>query len=65
MANPILNNDPLLTVKQVAEYTEMSVSFWEKSRSDGFGPQWIRIGRCARMRKSDLDAWLNTQKDVK
>ena len=56
--------DDLLTTDQVAEYTQTSKSLWDKWRSLDQGPKWIRIGRAARMRRSELDAWLNCQREA-
>lgn len=59
--------DPLTALQQpvkdtagAAEYTGMSVSWFEKGRFNKCpdAPPYIKIGRAIRYRVSDLDAWL-------
>ena len=55
-----LYDDPILTVRQVAEYLQLSKSkiyYLIQRRSIPF----IRLGRNVRIRQSDLIKWLNHQ----
>lgn len=48
----------LLDQKQVAEYLGKSVAWCERSRWDGTGPRFIKVGRAVRYRADDVLAWL-------
>lgn len=56
MAEEMLT-EPLLTVKQVAEYLQLKESTIYSWAQDGRIPA-IKIGRTWRFRRADLDAWL-------
>lgn len=49
--------EPLLTVKQVAEYLQLKESTIYSWAQDGKIPA-IKIGRTWRFRRADLDTWL-------
>ena len=51
-----------LNTAEVAAITNTSSSFWEKLRSQRKGPEWIYIGRAARMSRHALDEWLLAQR---
>ncbi|MBF58277.1 helix-turn-helix domain-containing protein [Halomonas sp. FeN2] len=61
----------LLDQKQVATYLGKSVAWCERSRWDGTGPRFIKVGRAVRYRADDVLAWLeantrtNTSEDLK
>ena len=57
-------SDVLLTTREIAKFTKTSESYWEKLRAESRGPKWVRLGRAARMRRSELDAWLNGQREA-
>ena len=48
----------LLTTLQVAAYTKMSASFFEKRRTKGQSPIYIKIGARVFYRKEEIDDWL-------
>jgi excisionase family DNA binding protein len=50
----------LLTAKEVAEQTGLSVETLAQWRSQGRGPHYVKISRnFVRYRQSDLDDWLS------
>ncbi|MCK0097498.1 helix-turn-helix domain-containing protein [Yoonia sp. F2084L] len=51
----------LLTTGQVAEYTHMSTSFFEKRRSYKKSPAYVKIGARVFYRRTDIDQWLLEQ----
>lgn len=48
----------LLTLKQVADRSQMSISGLYKCRRKGNGPKEIQIGRLIRITDSDFEEWL-------
>ena len=50
-------SDVLLSIAEVATRTSTSQSFWRKQLARRVIPV-VRVGRCVRIRQSDLDAWL-------
>jgi predicted DNA-binding transcriptional regulator AlpA len=53
------SNRPLLTAKEVAEITGLSVETLAQWRSQRKGIPYVKISRnCVRYRPSDLDVWL-------
>jgi excisionase family DNA binding protein len=56
--SPSSADDPLMTVKEAADYLRVSKSFLDKARLCGEGPPFIRVGRKILYRKSAVDAWL-------
>ena len=56
------NLDPLLSRQEAAEYLHISVKFLEKHALYGDGPPFIKIGRLARYRQSDLEAYIQHRK---
>jgi hypothetical protein len=51
-------HSPLLTEKQTSRYLLRSLSALRRDRAAGSGPEFARIGRSIRYRKSDLDAYI-------
>ena len=51
-------NDPLMRTDTVAEYLGVMVPALEKWRQLGTGPDYIKVGRLVRYKKSAVDAWL-------
>lgn len=49
------SKDKLLTRKEVSEYLQICLSTVDKTKIPS-----VKIGRSVRYRKSDLDAWLET-----
>lgn len=54
--------EELLTQSQVAATLGKSEAWCERSRWDGSGPAYIKIGRSVRYKRSDVDAWLESRK---
>jgi predicted DNA-binding transcriptional regulator AlpA len=66
--NPAITNAkqpltrPLLTEREVAVMTGMSVSSVRRWRLLGKGPRYVKVGGVAvRYNTSDIDAWLTSQ----
>jgi predicted DNA-binding transcriptional regulator AlpA len=51
------DNDPLLSTREIAADSGLSASFFEKARLTGEGPEFIRLGRAVRYRRSVYRAW--------
>ncbi len=50
----------LLTVGQAAEQLQISrATFYAQYSSGRIGPQFVRIGRCVRIRARELEDWVN------
>lgn len=54
-----MSSEKLNTI-QAAAYISMSVSWLSKTRLDGTGPAYLKIGGAVRYLPSDLDAWLES-----
>lgn len=50
----------LLCTKQVARLTGLSPSFFEKGRTYGYGPNYVRLGRAIRYRQGDVQKWMDS-----
>ena len=51
-------DEPLLTVKEAADYLNLASNTLDKHRSNGTGPEYLTVGaRSIRYRKTDLDNW--------
>jgi predicted DNA-binding transcriptional regulator AlpA len=50
-----------MTTQEVAAYLKLSRQFLEgaRYRGDGSGPDYIKLGRAVRYRRSVLDAWMS------
>lgn len=55
--------DPLLTLPEVAQIVGVPLGTIYQWRSRGGGPRGIKVGRHVRVRRSDLDAWLDLHAD--
>jgi excisionase family DNA binding protein len=55
--------DRLMTIDQVADYTQLPKFTLYKMRSEGRGPRAARLGKHLRYRKSDVDAWIRSKMD--
>jgi hypothetical protein len=53
-----------LTTSEAAAYLKLSRQFLEvaRHRADGSGPEYIKLARAVRYRRSALDAWMNCHK---
>ena len=56
--HPLTPADYLIDAKAAAAY--LGVSPWTLAdfRLKGVGPNYIKVGRCVRYRRSDIEAWL-------
>ncbi|MCL6741570.1 helix-turn-helix domain-containing protein [Sphingomonas sp. RB56-2] len=50
-----------LTVGELAQFTGISISTWNKRRVTGRTPPFTKIGRTVRYRKSDVEVWLSSR----
>lgn len=50
-------DDPLLDTGQLTQLTGTTVAFWEILRTKGGGPEFIKVGRLVRYRKSAVERW--------
>ena len=56
-------NDRLMTVEDLAEYLRLPTGTIYKQRSEGTGPPGYRVGKYVRWRRSEVDAWLESNRD--
>lgn len=50
-------NDPLLDTATLAKETGTTKEFWEAYRTHGGGPDFIKVGRLVRYRRSAIEVW--------
>jgi len=55
-----MSTETYLTPHEAAEYLRSSTSTLAKARLTKRGPDFVRIGRAVRYRKSDIDAWMSS-----
>ena len=53
--------DPLLSVRDLAEYLRLPIGTLYAWRYRGQGPSGFRVGRHVRYRQSDVDGWIQQQ----
>jgi excisionase family DNA binding protein len=58
-----VERDRLMTIDEVAEYTQLPKNTLYKMRSQRGGPRAARLGKHLRYRKSDVDAWITAHLD--
>lgn len=51
-----------LSVSDLADYTGISVSTWNKRRLTGETPPFCSIGRTVRYKRSDVDDWMQARR---
>ena len=49
----------LMTQQNLADYLRKSIAWCERSRWDGTGPIFLKLGRNVRYRAEDVQNWLN------
>lgn len=54
--------EQLLTTEQVAEWLQVSADTVRWWRKRGRGPAHLRVGKYARYRRVDVEAWLEQQR---
>jgi predicted DNA-binding transcriptional regulator AlpA len=52
-------SEELLTDRQVAKILNCSRAWCQRKRWEGGGPDYLKLGRSVRYRKSDLLAWID------
>jgi predicted DNA-binding transcriptional regulator AlpA len=55
-----INLPNLLTQKDLAEYLCKSEAWCERSRWEGSGPKFIKLGRHVRYKENDVLAWIES-----
>ncbi|MDQ3326022.1 MAG: helix-turn-helix domain-containing protein [Actinomycetota bacterium] len=58
-----MRTDEWLSLEQIADELGIPLRTLYAQRSKGIGPHGYRIGKHVRVRRSDLDAWLDRQAD--
>ena len=57
--NPILSaEDPLIDMTFITTYTGMTDKWFYKLIQDGEFPKPIKLGRCSRWYKSEVESWM-------
>lgn len=54
------NDDPLLSVAEALKYLRLSSSTLARMRRDKIGPVYVKLGNRVLYRKSELDAYINS-----
>ena len=57
------SEEKLLTLPQVADHLGVPLQTVYQWRTRGEGPRGIKVGRHVRVRRSDLNAWLDQHAD--
>jgi predicted DNA-binding transcriptional regulator AlpA len=60
----VAGSDPLLTLPQVAELTQLAPQTLYQLRSRGAGPASFRVAGRVRYRRSSVEAWLQAQEQA-
>jgi excisionase family DNA binding protein len=55
------DGDELLTEQELADELKVSRRTLQRWRREGTGPNWIRVGKAPRYRRSAVAAWLDRQ----
>lgn len=58
------SGDSLMNVNALGEYLGIAPQTIRVWRMQGIGPHAFKIGHLVRWRKSDVDAWLETQREA-
>jgi excisionase family DNA binding protein len=58
----VVNDDPLWTVRDLAEYLKKPVQTVYQWNKTGTGPRRIHVGQSVRYRRSDVEAWLESRR---
>ncbi len=56
-------NEEWLSLEDIADMLHLPLRTLYNRRSIGSGPRAYRIGKHVRVRRSDLDAWIESQAD--
>ena len=63
MAAESIGAGRLMTIDEVAQYTQLSKYTLYKMRAQGQGPRAARLGKHLRYRWGDVEAWISAQLD--
>jgi excisionase family DNA binding protein len=55
--------DRLMTIDEVAAYTQIPKQTLYKMRTENRGPRAAKLGRHLRYRRADVDVWINSRLD--
>ncbi len=58
---PETQSSEYLTTMEAANMTGLSPTWFERSRWDGSGPPFVKVGRAVRYPRDDLNAWLRAR----
>ena len=61
-SDALTDADELLTARELAAELKVSLRTLERWRAQGIGPVYVRLGRTVRYRRSDVNAWLERQR---
>ena len=53
--------DRLISEKEAAKITGLSVAWFQRKRWAGGGPPFVKIGRAVRYRETDLNAYIDAR----
>lgn len=54
-------SNPLMHTVEAAQYLSLSKPTLERFRLTGEGPPYLKLGKAVRYRRTELDAWLESQ----
>ena len=52
-------SEDLMNTKALAEWSSMSVAFWNRRRANGDGPNYFKCSRRVLYRRTDVEDWLS------
>lgn len=58
------NDSPLLSVDEAAAYLRLSKATLSRMRKENNGPQYVKLGHRVLYRKSELDAFIDSNVSV-
>jgi len=61
-SRPVARKANRLSVRDAADYCDVSVSFLNRSRLTGDGPEFLKLGAKVMYESADLDAWLASRR---
>jgi excisionase family DNA binding protein len=56
-------DERLWTEQETADYLQVAVGTLRRWRTEGTGPPALRVGRTIRYRRSDVDRWLERERE--
>lgn len=55
----VVEMQDLLKTREAAKYVSLASVTLERMRITGEGPAFVKLGRCVRYRRADLENWIN------